>query len=43
MEAWENGTTGDRSTKAKAEFFGLLFGAVRAEAPDRSGALLAAV
>ena len=41
MEAWENGTTGDRSTKARAEFFEALFGPVRAEA--RSSELLAAV
>ncbi|MFJ4225287.1 sigma-70 family RNA polymerase sigma factor [Microbacterium sp. NPDC089695] len=26
MEAWENGSAGDRSTKAKAEFFEALFG-----------------
>lgn len=43
MEAWENGTTGDRSTKARAEFFEALFGPVRAEIRDRSGELLAAV
>ena len=43
MEAWENGTTGDRSTKAKTEFFEALFGPVRAESRDRSGELLAAV
>lgn len=43
MEAWENGTTGDRSTKAKAEFFEALFGPARADAPVRSGDLLAAV
>ncbi|MEN0023353.1 sigma-70 family RNA polymerase sigma factor [Microbacterium sp. LWO14-1.2] len=29
MEAWEDGSTGDRSTKAKAEFFEALFGAAR--------------
>ncbi len=29
MEAWENGTDGDRSTKAKAEFFETLFGPAR--------------
>ncbi|MEV7608853.1 sigma-70 family RNA polymerase sigma factor [Microbacterium sp. NPDC089320] len=43
MEAWENGTTGDRSTKARAEFFATLFGPVRAEIRDRSSELLAAV
>lgn len=43
MEAWENGTTGDRSTKARAEFFEALFGPVRAEFRDRSSELLAAV
>lgn len=43
MEAWENGTTGDRSTKARAEFFETLFGPIRAEARDRSSELLAAV
>ncbi|MGK3947503.1 sigma-70 family RNA polymerase sigma factor [Microbacterium sp. K2] len=43
MEAWENGTTGDRSTKARAEFFEALFGPVRAETRDRSSELLAAV
>ncbi len=43
MEAWEDGTTGDRSTKARAEFFEALFGPVRAEMRDRSGELLAAV
>ncbi|MGH8953829.1 MAG: sigma-70 family RNA polymerase sigma factor [Microbacterium sp.] len=43
MEAWENGTTGDRSTKARAEFFEALFGPVRAEIRDRSSELLAAV
>lgn len=43
MEAWENGTTGDRSTKARADFFETLFGPVRAETRDRSSELLAAV
>ena len=43
MEAWETGTTGDRSTKAKAEFFESLFGPARAETRERSGELLAAV
>lgn len=43
MEAWENGTTGDRSTKARTEFFEALFGPVRAEIRDRSSELLAAV
>lgn len=43
MEAWEDGTTGDRSTKARAEFFETLFGPVRAEARDRSSELLAVV
>lgn len=43
MEAWENGTTGDRSTKARAEFFETLFGPIRPEARDRSSELLAAV
>lgn len=43
MEAWESGTTGDRSTKARAEFFETLFGPLRAEARDRSSELLAAV
>lgn len=43
MEAWENGTTGDRSTKTRADFFETLFGPVRAETRDRSSELLAAV
>ncbi|MDN3445399.1 sigma-70 family RNA polymerase sigma factor [Microbacterium sp. APC 3901] len=43
MEAWENGTTGDRSTKARAEFFEALFGPIRVETRDRSSELLAAV
>nr|WP_255305204.1 sigma-70 family RNA polymerase sigma factor [Microbacterium sp. 3J1] len=43
MEAWENGTDGDRSTKARTDFFESLFGPVRAESRDRSGELLAAV
>lgn len=43
MEAWENGTTGDRSTKAKADFFEALFGAARAATRDRSSELLAAI
>lgn len=43
MEAWENGTTGDRSTAAKTEFFDALFGPARVDAMPRSGALLAAV
>lgn len=43
MEAWENGTSGDRTTKARAEFFESLFGPVRAESRDRSSELLAAV
>ena len=43
MEAWENGTTGDRSTKARAEFFETLFGPIRVETRDRSSELLAAV
>ncbi|WP_281070751.1 sigma-70 family RNA polymerase sigma factor [Microbacterium phyllosphaerae] len=43
MEAWENGTTGDRSTAAKTEFFEALFGPARVDAMPRSGALLAAV
>ena len=55
MEAWEGGTTGDRSTKAKAGFFETLFGPARTAAPApiaaaariampaRAGALLAAV
>lgn len=42
MDAWENGTTGDRSTSAKAEFFGALFGPAPAPATVRSGDLLAA-
>lgn len=47
MEAWEDGTTGDRSTKAKAEFFEALFGPLPVElgarAGDRTRGLLAAV
>jgi RNA polymerase sigma factor for flagellar operon FliA len=43
MEAWESGTSGDRSTKARAEFFETLFGPVRTETRDRSSELLAAV
>ena len=42
MEAWENGTTGDRSTKAKNEFFETLFGPARIDMRDRSGELLVA-
>ncbi|WP_276326152.1 sigma-70 family RNA polymerase sigma factor [Microbacterium hydrocarbonoxydans] len=47
MEAWEDGTTGDRSTKAKAEFFEALFGPLPVELGTRDGdrtrGLLAAV
>ncbi|MGJ0388370.1 sigma-70 family RNA polymerase sigma factor [Microbacterium sp. CGR1] len=43
MEAWENGTTGDRSTKAKTEFFEALFGPARVDTRDRSGELLVAI
>lgn len=43
MEAWENGTSGDRSTKARAEFFTTLFGAAAVEQRDRSSELLAAL
>ncbi|MHC9044226.1 sigma-70 family RNA polymerase sigma factor [Microbacterium saperdae] len=43
MDAWENGTSGDRSTIAKAEFFGVLFGPVPAPAPTRNGDLLPAL
>lgn len=43
MEAWENGTTGDRSTKARTEFFEALFGPVRIDTHDRSGELLVAI
>lgn len=42
MEAWENGTTGDRSTKAKTEFFETLFGPARVDTRERSGELLVA-
>lgn len=35
MEAWENGTTGDRSSKSRADFFEALFGAARTPARDR--------
>ncbi|WP_268768097.1 sigma-70 family RNA polymerase sigma factor [Microbacterium sp. GCS4] len=42
MEAWESGTTGDRSTKAKADFFEALFGAVRETDDVRAPLLLAA-
>lgn len=38
MEAWETGTTGDRSTKAKAEFFEVLFGAERGAGVARPAA-----
>lgn len=34
MQAWEDGTTGDRSTAAKSEFFGALFGPVPASSPS---------
>lgn len=40
MQAWEDGTTGDRSTKARADFFETVFGAV---APTAGGRLLAGV
>jgi RNA polymerase sigma factor for flagellar operon FliA len=43
MEAWENGTTGDRSTSAKAEFFSALFGPVPAAPTARTGDLLPAL
>ena len=43
MEAWENGTTGDRSTKARMEFFETLFGPARIDTHDRSGELLVAI
>jgi RNA polymerase sigma factor for flagellar operon FliA len=43
MEAWHNGTAGDRSTKMKADFFELLFGPAPAETSLRSETLLSAV
>lgn len=43
MEAWEGGTTGDRSSRSKAEFFTALFGAAPAPAADRAQDLLAAI
>lgn len=47
MQAWEDGTTGDRSTKAKSEFFEVLFGSVAqampAAAPAPAERVLAAV
>ncbi|OAN40232.1 hypothetical protein A4X16_13555 [Microbacterium sp. H83] len=43
MEAWEAGTTGDRSTKSRADFFESLFGAVPSSAPARSEGLLVAL
>ncbi len=43
MEAWESGTTGDRSTKAKTEFFETLFGPARVDTRLRSGELLVAI
>ena len=33
MEAWETGAPGDRSTKARSEFFERLFGAIGVPAP----------
>ncbi|CAH0242711.1 RNA polymerase sigma-D factor [Microbacterium oxydans] len=43
MDAWENGTAGDRSTAAKAEFFETLFGPGRGDRSDASAQLLAVV
>lgn len=43
MEAWENGTTGDRSSSAKADFFGTLFGPVPPASSSRTGDLLPAL
>lgn len=43
MEAWENGTTGDRSTKARTEFFEALFGPARTASRERSDELVAAI
>ena len=37
MQAWEDGTTGDRSTKAKSEFFEVLFGSVAQTVPAAVG------
>lgn len=41
MEAWESGAPGDRSTKARAEFFETLFGVIAAPVPATAAALLA--
>ncbi|WP_435745214.1 sigma-70 family RNA polymerase sigma factor [Microbacterium sp. PMB16] len=43
MEAWENGTKGDRSSNAKAEFFGALFGPLPPASTARTGDLLPAL
>nr|WP_268926484.1 sigma-70 family RNA polymerase sigma factor [Microbacterium hydrocarbonoxydans] len=43
MQAWEDGTGGDRSTKAKSEFFEALFGMPAPVGPPASERLLAAV
>ncbi|MFS0854176.1 sigma-70 family RNA polymerase sigma factor [Microbacterium sp. 179-I 3D4 NHS] len=43
MEAWEDGTDGDRSNKTKAEFFGAVFPAAPAAASDTEDRLLAAL
>jgi RNA polymerase sigma factor for flagellar operon FliA len=43
MEAWENGTEGDRSNKTKAEFFGAVFPTRPAAASAHDDRLLAAL
>lgn len=43
MQAWEDGTGGDRSTKAKSEFFETLFGGTAPGVPPVSQRVLAAV
>ena len=43
MEAWEQGTAGDRTSPAKAEFFGALFGPEKPASAHRSEDLLPAI
>ena len=40
MEAWESGNDGDRSTKAKVEFFDTVFADPRSRAKDRTAELV---
>jgi RNA polymerase sigma factor for flagellar operon FliA len=43
MQAWEDGTTGDRSTKARSDFFETLFGAAAPAEQAPVARVLAAV